>query len=124
MSQKALRVSIFRPADMGDCTNDGVTGLKRNAQDVFLLGVPDGNYDQAELVERLKSGESIVVLQLVRRRFGAETYVHAVPFLEGRPTAAGGNFVYTSDSRFRAAVCPYPISVHDHVINYDTSGHG
>lgn len=38
----------------------------------------------------------------------------AVPYGEKRHVMAGGNFVYTSDGRFRA-VCQYPISVHDRV---------
>lgn len=117
MGQKALLVSILRPADMGDCTNDGVTGLKRGAKSVFLLGIPGGNYDESELIERREQGENLVILTLVRRVIAGQTYVHAVPQGEKRQVAAGGNFIYTSDGRFREA-CQYPISVHDHVINF------
>lgn len=115
MPVNALSVDILRPAHAGDCTNNGVTGLKRNAKNVFLLGIPDGNYEEADLVARQKRGEDIVILKIVRRIIAGEPYVHAQPYGDSRMYAAGGNFIYTSDSRFRAA-CTYPISVHDHAI--------
>lgn len=113
--QRALHVSIYRPADLADCTNNGVTGLKRNAKNVFLLGIPDGNYKESELLDMMKRGEDIVILKIVRRIIAGEPYVHAQPYGDSRTYAAGGNFIYTSDSRFRA-VCTYPISVHDYAI--------
>lgn len=53
-------------------------------------------------------------LKLVRRKIGGREYLHVEP-VEGKdPRAAGwmagGNFVYTSDSRFPNA---YPLSIHD-----------
>lgn len=58
----------------------------------------------------------VPVLKIVRRMFGTEEYVHAEPV--SQPTGmigpmAGGNFVYTCDSRYREQICSYPISVHD-----------
>lgn len=105
----AIRASIYRHADGYDCTQDGVTSVKRGAQGVIVLGV-EGPYTDAEA---LASGA--IVLRLVKRDFGGE-YVHVEPagLPPGSQTMFGGNFVYTSDSRFRA-VCPYPIPVHDRI---------
>lgn len=56
-------------------------------------------------------------LRVVKRTFGREVYVHAEP-IEARHGLIGpmhgGNFVHTSDSRWRDLVGhSYPISVHD-----------
>lgn len=54
-------------------------------------------------------------LKLVRRELFGSTYIHAVPAeLEGRHTMFGGNFIYTSDSRFRN-ISNQPIPIHDRV---------
>lgn len=116
-----LHVSILRyAADLSDCTGDGVTGLKRRvyldrtaaegvgATTATLLGV-GGPFEPCDRHPTL----------IVQRR---GDYVYAVPCdAEGVPLKRlghvgpmmGGNFVYTSDSRFRNGVCEYPIPVHD-----------
>lgn len=106
----AIRASIFRNADEYDCTLNGVTSIKRGTKDAIVLGVAGPYSDE----EALTMGG--VVLRIVKRNFGGVEYIHAVPV--GLPIAAqtmfGGNFIYTSDSRFRD-VCPYPIPVHDRI---------
>jgi hypothetical protein len=106
----AILVSIYRHADGGDSTNYGVTSVKRGAKMAIVLGV-EGPYTDAEALTM-----SGVKLRLVRRNFNGELYIHAEPAALplGAPTMSGGNFIYTTDSRFRA-VCPYPIPVHDRI---------
>lgn len=86
-----------------DCTNGGVTAQ----HDVFLL------IDEHEPVP---ADARLPVLRIVRRNIGG-VYVHAEPVIKPEGVAgpmAGGNFVHTSDSRWKALVGhDYPISVHD-----------
>lgn len=97
---KGLLVFVLRSTT--DCTNKGVS----SRVDQFVLtgpGIPE-IFDPSP-----KSPE----LRLVRRNIGNEEYLHAEPVK--RPTGmagptAGGNFCYTSDSRFPLN---YPISIHD-----------
>lgn len=86
-----------------DCTNNGVTSKATHA---ILL---DGE-------DALGTPEGLPLLRVVRRTLRGALYVHAEP-LSGPAGScgpmAGGNFVYSCDSRFRQHVCAYPISVHD-----------
>jgi hypothetical protein len=99
----ALLVDILRPST--DSTMGGVTSHRFHRTTAILIGM-EGSVPDGEV------GCEDVVLTLVTRKIGGETYFHAEPVeRNGRPMF-GGNFVYSSDSRFRA-VCAYPIPVHD-----------
>lgn len=114
---KGLRVGVLRDAGLGDCTNGGVTG-KHNRVTLFVPGRLDGYIDPAEAQNAL--------VAINRPEFGW----YAVPaewvkVVNGKPVVTppagsvgpmfGGNFIYTSDSRFREAVGWQPIPVHDRV---------
>jgi hypothetical protein len=97
----ALSVHVLR-SDY-DCTNGGVTARENS---FTLLGEN----------EPVPAGRG-PFLRVVKRTFGREVYVHAEP-VEARHgmigPMSGGNFVHTSDSRYRDLVGhDYPISVHD-----------
>lgn len=89
-------------SSLGDCTANGLTSRKDNitlhwGDDIDINELPD---DDLLLVERYLAGKK---------------YLHAVPVRikkQGEVSMAGGNFIYTSDSRFPNQ---YPISVHDRV---------
>ena len=105
MKVKGLSVDVYRWKH--DCTNGGLT----SRHDQFIL-IGEG-IDGPLLVDIDDPPENTLIL--VRRDvFGVE-YLHAEP-LDGhygggdRWYMAGGNFVYTCDSRFPNS---YPISVHD-----------
>lgn len=119
---RGIYVDIYRAARPADCTAGGVTSPTHDVAraekrgSVVLFGVERGNVS----VEDLRDGD--VALVVVRRTLsdGSE-YLHAEPLNtvgglgtlyrppQGKPMA-GGNFVYTSDSRFPSM---QPISVHD-----------
>jgi hypothetical protein len=91
---------------INNCTNGGVTGLHER-----VILVPLGATTPDPVLARLP------ILKVVSRNIGGKTYLHAEP-IDKCPSnrvgyMAGGNFVYTSDSRYRQFVCEYPISVHD-----------
>lgn len=113
---RGMHVSILRDARLSDCTGGGVTSAQHGATSALLVG--DG------VPEIFEAQPGDVVLMVVRRRLnggplgsGAPyTYVHAEPIEHPEGMVgpmAGGNFVYSCDSRFRSAVCAYPIAVHD-----------
>lgn len=113
MARRGLLVSILR-SDGKDCTLNGVTSPERAPRGMaILLGVPGGNYVEGQLPLDLP------VLTVERKVVGGEEYLYAKPYVDGRRDVAsswwmaGGNFIYSHDGRYSAAVCQYPISVHD-----------
>lgn len=91
-SQKGLIVNVYR-CSLGDCTNGGVSSTHDR---VLLVG--------EDIPPVSESREDIPVVNLVRRTvFGRER-------IQVENGMFGGNFVYTSDSRFPSQ---YPIPVHD-----------
>lgn len=110
-----LPVSVLRNAEIGDCTANGVTKFN----DSFKL--VDESLQAPFNVE-----EDEVYLKLVYRQIfpGTPAYIHAEPYKNGQPIIPaghtgmfGGNFVYTSDSRFPNK---YPIPVHDRFESWET----
>lgn len=102
-----LIVSVYRNSGT-DCTNGGVTARSTH----LTLTNVDGPFQPTPDAPAAK---------LVLRSTGNLTVVP--DGLEGKWTMFGGNFVYTSDSRFSKAVETlggtkaggYPIAVHDRV---------
>jgi len=93
-----LTVTVLR--NDTDCTNGGVSSRTRR---VILIGEFD------EIPE-----DPILPVLRVKRR---GKYVYCEPIDEVLKDHVGwmmgGNFVFTSDSRFRELVNGYPIAVHD-----------
>lgn len=102
---KGLLVHVLKPAGFGDCTGAGVSSRCTSA---ILVG------DDVPAVTAPTPG--VPVLRLVRRWVGTpREYLHAEPLEQPTDACgpmAGGNFVYSQDSRYRE-ICPYPIPVHD-----------
>jgi hypothetical protein len=90
---KGLRISIYRNAEFGDCTNGGVSAMANSAI-VIGPGIP----------EIFEASDRDVVLELKKGNIPGA--VKLVPLDAGRGwTMFGGNFGFTSDSRFSQAVC-------------------
>jgi hypothetical protein len=109
-SQKPLplTVEVLRPSY--DATNSGVTS-QNNRVILIPLGVA------IDVVMKTIASATIPVLKVVSRNLGGRTYLHAEPVTKV-PAGhvgymAGGNYVVSSDSRYREFVGDYPISVHD-----------
>lgn len=107
----ALNVNVLYTTYGGtisDCTNGGVTSKNER-----VLVLPEG----VEATPEQLMGK-LPILKIVRRNIGGKPYLHAEPV--NRPGKgsigswmAGGNFIYSCDSRFREWICEYPVSVHD-----------
>lgn len=111
---KGLSVSVYRDTSMADCTNFGVTSPEAADGKIFVIfdEALEGYID----MEKAKADPRYVILKVVRRNIGGE-YLHVEPMFS-RPEGMagpmfGGNYVMTSDSRFRRAFGPRPLPVHD-----------
>lgn len=107
---RGLPVSVLRDASTGDCSNGGPS----SKFDTFtLVAAPYG----PPITGPFAPSERAPALVLFEKRLlSGRAYYYAVPeSLLSRHTMAGGNFAYTSDSRFREATAGYPISIHDRV---------
>lgn len=104
---KGLTVFVYRD-NFGDCTNGGISS---RYDCLILIGEGVDGPMTVDLDDPVDN-----VVKLVKRRiFGNEEYLHVEPLDGchaggGKWYSAGGNFVYTSDSRFPSR---QPLSVHD-----------
>ena len=103
---KTLPVNVYYNDHFRRCANDGVT---ETCETLYLV-IPEGWYSLEESDPRL--------LRIVEHR---GKYMHAEPINPGDTSGCvgpmfGGNFVYTSDSRFPNK---YPIPVHDRYETYE-----
>lgn len=112
LNQKGIYVTVYKRADKVDCSNNGVTSIKKN---FILIGENGENFDCPFNVAQ--DGSNILCL-----RKHLSGYIFAVPFDDIREKNKhlngpmfGGNFIYTSDSRFPSK---YPIPVHDRYENF------
>jgi hypothetical protein len=104
----------------GDCTNGGVTSPARGHKAFYL--VEEGDERAVNDVKALQANALVErdpppILVVKRRHFAWGPSIIAVPY-EGKDEGkagwmAGGNYVHTSDSRFREWVWDGPIAVHD-----------
>lgn len=102
--RKGLLVSVLRREGQ-DCTAKGITS---QVSTIIL-------YSEDVVLGPCEIDEGEIYLELVTRNING-TYLHAKVMKDGNPMGegthvmAGGNFIYSSDSRFPNR---YPISVHD-----------
>lgn len=101
-----LIISVYKDANGYDCTNGGISSFHAN---LTLIGTGiEGPFAPTE--ER-------PAVTMVTRTIGERKYTNLVPCDENAQPLpgwymAGGNYGYTSDSRFRI-LCPYPLPIHD-----------
>lgn len=103
---QGLLVSVYRNASNNgyDCTNGGIS----SKHDMFVL-VGDG------VPEIFTPNEKHPAIRLIKRKVrGLDEFYIAIPietgFCAGFPYMFGGNFLYTSDSRFPSDA---PIKIFD-----------
>jgi len=104
---KKILTFVFKHP-LGDCSNNGLTSKVNNVD--LYSEVTESDYEALESLD-----DDVLVLVKRGSFMGRQLGDIAVPFSilkSGRHSMAGGNFVYTSDSRFPGDA---PISVHDRV---------
>lgn len=110
--RKGLIASILRPADLPDCSLNGISarytrvvivgvrakGAKPHRAEGELLAAQRG---EEELPRIFTAGDTRAEVELVVRHLGGGIYVHAEPVEgNGRWAMASGAYIDTSDSRF------------------------
>lgn len=100
---KGLLVFVYKMPDY-DCTANGISHDKTQ---LILIG---------EGIPEIFDGDETNTVVLVKRNLLGKEYLHVEPVWENKETKQwfmfGGNFIYSSDSRFPNI---YPISIHDRV---------
>ena len=101
--ESCLTARVLRDSGFGDCTNGGISAY---ARELYILSKTKGPFEPEDIRECVK---------LEFREIAGERYVNAKPvYFPGRWYMAGGNFLYSSDSRYKELTgISYPISVHD-----------
>lgn len=105
---KCLSVNVYR-FPFGDCTNGGVS----EKFNTLLIPCDDGN----ETVDLDNPPENFCVIE--KRILWGEKHYYIVPYAlkqSGRWVMMGGNFAFTSDSRFKECAESWqPLPIHDRV---------
>ena len=88
---------------IGDCTNGGISSTR---QQLYILANKKGPIEPEDIRD---------CVYIERRNVCGEQYIDCKPvYFRRRWYMAGGNFLYTSDSRFKEITgSKYPISIHD-----------
>lgn len=88
---------------LGDCTNGGISSSRR---ELYILSKQKGPSEPEDIRD---------CVYVEWREVTGEQYIDCKPaYFRRRWYMAGGNFLYTSDSRFREITgSKYPISIHD-----------
>lgn len=101
--QSCLRAGVYRDNRMGDCTNNGISA---HASDLYILSEQKGPFEPEDIRQ---------CVYIEWRNCCGDQYIDCKPaYFPKRWYMVGGNFLYTSDSRFREITkSSYPIPIHD-----------
>lgn len=100
--ESCLTASVYRNK-LGDSTNNGISAY---AKELYILAATKGPFEPEDIRQ---------CVYIEWREIGEEEYIDCKPaYCRKRWYMAGGNFLYSSDSRFREITrSNYPISIHD-----------
>ena len=100
--ESCLTAYVFRNP-LGDCTNDGIS---KNRRELYIISDQKGPFEPQDIRE---------CVYIEWREVMGEQYIDCKPlYCSKRWYMAGGNFLYTSDSRFKDITkSKYPIAIHD-----------
>lgn len=105
--KKGLICGIYESKDIGNCSNNGMSAKYK---DVLLI------FDEEE-AQIFEESEDRPTVKIMKKYIGGQEYIYAVPINPPKKGMVGyimgGCFIYTSDSRFRRYVSPYPVPLHD-----------
>lgn len=100
--ESCLTANVYRDG-MGDCTNGGISA---NRRELYILSKTKGPFEPQDIRE---------CVYIEWQESKGEEYIDCKPaYFPGRWYMAGGNFLYSTDSRFREITgSKYPIPIHD-----------
>ena len=100
MKTKGLSCEVYRN-DLGDCTNGGISSTHKS----LIIDKTDGPFE----------GDAANSVKIEVKNFNGYEYKYVVPVNQPEGMCGpmfGGNFIYSSDSRF-AKISKYPLPIHD-----------
>lgn len=100
--ESCLTAEVYRNP-LGDCTNDGISSCQR---ELYVLAAQKGPFEPEDIRQ---------CVYIERREVMGKEYIDCKPaYCRKRWYMMGGNFLYTSDSRFKEITgISYPIAIHD-----------
>lgn len=100
--ESCLTAEVYR-SSLGDCTNNGVSSY---ARELYILDAQKGPFEPDDIRQ---------CVYIEKREIMGQEYVDCKPaYCRKRRYMAGGNILYTSDSRFKQITgISYPIAIHD-----------
>lgn len=100
--ESCLTAEVYRNP-LGDCTNDGISSYQR---ELYVLAAQKGPFEPEDIRQ---------CVYIERREVMGKEYIDCKPaYCRKRWYMMGGNFLYTSDSRFKEIIgISYPIAIHD-----------
>lgn len=101
---KGFHVSVYRNASGYDCTNNGISSRFNT---ILLVG------EDVPAIFSEKDPEKVIFIK--KTEYSGNCYLFFQPLIyDDRHTMFGGNFAYTSDSRFRNLFAN-PVPIHDRI---------
>lgn len=98
--ESCLTAYVYRDS-LGDCTNGGISATRR---ELYILSDTKGAFEPEDIRQ---------CVYIEWKEVCGEQYIDCKPaYFQKRWYMMGGNFLYTSDSRFRE-ITKYPIPIHD-----------
>lgn len=100
--RRKLREEL-QASSLGDCTNNGISSY---ARELYILDTQKGPFEPDDIRQ---------CVYIEKREVMGQEYVDCKPaYCRKRWYMAGGNILYTSDSRFKQITgISYPIAIHD-----------
>lgn len=100
--ESCLTAEVYR-SSLGDCTNNGISSY---ARELYILDAQKGPFEPDDIRQ---------CVYIEKREIMGQEYVDCKPaYCRKRWYMAGGNILYTSDSRFEQITgISYPIAIHD-----------
>tara|TARA_B110000503_G_scaffold138467_1_gene224713 strand:+ start:43 stop:369 length:327 start_codon:yes stop_codon:yes gene_type:complete len=106
MNKRYLSVDVYKNDAYGDSSMNGIT---HQFMELFVE-IPDGHITE----EQVASYPNSAILKLKRKPFASAGDAFVEDIDDDQMRMFGGNFVWSSDSRFRK-VYPSPVPVHDRI---------
>lgn len=98
-----LTADVYRSSCISDCTNDGISAERK---ELYILSAVKGPFEPQDIRE---------CVYIEQKKVAGSEYINCKPaYFQKRWYMMGGNFLYTSDSRYRDVTrSEYPIPIHD-----------
>lgn len=113
--KKYLPVNLLMSVDISSfCTNNKDVSYYKGKN--IFIECDEGPVTEKDL-ERYYEKEKLIIFKMFENKNNHKyvVQINNESLINSSRRMAGGNFIYTSDSRFRRMSGGYPLNVHDHI---------